>query len=266
MENQLDQLKQELVQEIKDLATEISKSNSFVGLLSQEIKFKSLHEKFINLKFLERKHIGLDVFDQPIPMHDTKEDIYSTSKEDFDDDESQELNFERKELDETSSAEKKKVSNDFNENVMQFSEERIREIEDGIEPEDFESTTQENIETTQNEIFEYKHSSKTDESKEQVTKSFDEEIEAYSVDFAEFLPKSSALPKIQVDFNDRIAFLHQLFEGDNETMDLVFNTLNHLESVSDSNSYLKDLIQEMNWVNKEEYIGRLQELIHKRFD
>ena len=85
MENQLDQLKNELVRDIKELATEIAKSNSFVGLISQEIKFKTLHEKFINLKFLERKNIGLDIFDQPIPVQDFFEDEDSNEEEFFTD-------------------------------------------------------------------------------------------------------------------------------------------------------------------------------------
>ena len=288
MENQLDQLKLELVQEIKELAAEIAKSNSFVGMLSQEIKFKTLHEKLINLKFLERKHIGLDVFDQPIPMHDEKDEVYSTSDERYEDEIAQEYDFQRIDINQQEKPFSPEISNDFEENVTQFSHDRIKEIDQGIENEEFSSTTQENneenedpidvetsveqeVENPQPEPSEFNENDveiKDESSKEDQVhvQTFDEEIKEYAVDFAEFLPKSSSLPKIQIDFNDRIAFLHQLFDGDSEGMDLVFNTLNHLESLSDSRSYLKDLIREMDWNDRGEYIDRLEELVQKRFD
>lgn len=281
MENQLDQLKKELVQEIKELATEIAKSNSFVGLLSQEIKFKTLHEKLINLKFLDRKHIGLDVFDQPIPMQEEKDEVYSTSEERYEDEVAQEYNFDREEVEFDVSPDKSKISNDFKENVMEFSNHRIEEIEAGIEPKDFTSTTHDNHEEkeevyfelpeTEDEFADEETKDVEDESIEEVEEkhiqTFDEEIAAYAVDdFEDFLPKHSSLPKIQIDFNDRIAFLNQLFDGDSEGMDLVFNTLNHLETISDSKAYLKDLIKEMDWSSNDEYIDRLEELVHKRFD
>lgn len=279
MENQLDQLKNELVRDIKELAAEIAKSNSFVGLISQEIKFKTLHEKFINLKFLERKNIGLDVFDQPILVQDFSEDEDSGADEFFgdevfEDEKPKEYNFDKEEVE--FKAEVNHVSSDFTENVTEFSKDRIAEIDAGVESEDFKSTTAE----VEDESFKEFDSEimQADESKleveEEVTEeesfkqvgTFEDEVNTYGEDYEKYLPKSSKLPKLQVDFNDRIAFLHQLFDGDSEAMDLVINTLNHLETHADSKDYLKDLVREMDWTDKEEYIDRLKELVKNRFD
>lgn len=276
MENQLDQLKNELVRDIKELAAEIAKSNSFVGLISQEIKFKTLHEKFINLKFLERKNIGLDIFDQPIPVQDFSADEEDSSSDEFfgdevfEDEKPKEYNFDKEEVE--FKAEENHVSSDFTENVTDFSKDRIAEIDAGIESEDFKSTTAE-VEDESFKEFE-PEVMQEDESKLEVEEeesfkqvgTFEDEVNTYGEDYEKYLPKSSNLPKLQVDFNDRIAFLHQLFDGDSEAMDLVINTLNHLENPSDSHEYLKDLVREMNWADKDEYIDRLTELVQNRFD
>lgn len=280
MENQLDQLKNELVRDIKELAAEIAKSNSFVGLISQEIKFKTLHEKFINLKFLERKNIGLDIFDQPIPVQDFSADEEDSRSDEFfgddvfEDEKPKEYNFDKEEVE--FKAEVNHVSSDFTENVTDFSKDRIAEIDAGIESEDFKSTTAE-VEDESFKEFEPEFMQE-DESKleveEEVTEeesfkhvgTFEDEVNTYGEDYERYLPKISNLPKLQVDFNDRIAFLHQLFDGDSKAMDLVINTLNHLETHADSKDYLKDLVREMNWTDKEEYIDRLKELVKNRFD
>lgn len=267
MENQVDKLKHELVQEIKDLAAEISKSNSFVGLLSQEIKFKALHEKFINLKFLERKHIGLNVFDQPIPMSSEQNDFPSNE------DESEQAHVVHFEKDELKS--KDDIDPDFDENVMQYSETKIEEIEnentdsdktDEI-PQEIKQDESVYVEDEEDESLKIVSEESSTESEEEQDNSFENEIASHSIDNVEdFLPKHSNLPKIQVDFNDRMAFLHQLFDGDLEAFNLVINTLNHIESLSDSKAYISDLVKEMSWENKDEYVERLEELIHKRFD
>lgn len=275
MDNQLDQLKNELVRDIKELAAEIAKSNSFVGLISQEIKFKTLHEKFINLKFLERKNIGLDIFDQPIPVQDFSADEEDSSSDEFfgdevfEDEKPKEYNFDKEEVE--FKAEVNHVSSDFTENVTEFSKDRIAEIDAGIESEDFKSTTAEVEDESFKEIE--PEVMQEDESKLEVEEesfkqvgTFEDEVNTYGEDYEKYLPKSSNLPKLQVDFNDRIAFLHQLFDGDSEAMDLVINTLNHLETPSDSHEYLKDLVREMNWADKDEYIDRLTELVQNRFD
>ena len=281
MDNQLDQLKSELVRDIKELATEIAKSNSFVGLISQEIKFKTLHEKFINLKFLERKNIGLDIFEQPIPVQnvfeneESNEDEFFTD-EVFEDEEPKEYNFDKEEVE--FKTEEAHISSDFSENVTDFSRDRIAEIDAGVESEDFTSTTAEVLDVDDSsveleseieqddELIEEPEQEADEEETYQHSGTFEDEVNTYGEDYERYLPKSSNLPKLQVDFNDRIAFLHQLFDGDSEAMDLVINTLNHLETPSDSHDYLKDLVREMDWAEKDEYIDRLKELVQNRFD
>lgn len=206
MEKNIDQLKQELVHEIKDLAAEIAKSNSFVGMLSNEIKFRALHEKFINLKFLERKHIGLDVFDQPIPLKEEKQEVFSDAEI--------------------------------------FPDETIHEY-------DFQSEQEVDISDLENEINIESHEI--------------ENPEDLQDDFTDLLPQKQ-FPKIKIDFNDKIAFLNQLFVGEASKMDFVMDTFNQMNSLHDARLYLSDLKHEMDWKNKEEYVERLETLIVKRFE
>lgn len=248
MENQLDELKQKLVQEIKTLSAELAKSNTFVGLLSQESKFKMLHDKFINLKFLEHRNLGLDIFDGPIPG------------ELFDDEnENEEENWEENQWQLDTADE---TTDELDVEVEIFEQESLEGIAESAERQpvenvdEVESFVEENDEQ-QNDIPEIQ---------EQKSGSIEDEINAYAEDYESYLPKSSNLPKIQIDFNDRMAFLHQLFDGDNEAMELVVNTLNHLETAADSEAYLADLVREMDWQDRTEYIERLQELVQKRFD
>ncbi len=65
-----EEYKKELLQEIKTLSHELAECNSFVGLLSHEMTFNKIHEKFIVLKFLERNRLGLEVLDEPIPLEE----------------------------------------------------------------------------------------------------------------------------------------------------------------------------------------------------
>lgn len=241
---EIDQLKQELVQEIKTLADDLAKSNSFVGLLSNEIKFRSLHEKFINLKFLERKHIGLEIFDQPIPVSSDKEEIFKTSENRYDDEELVEFEFKND----------KHTADNVAHTGIEKEEIPEKIVHDNSEILDAESVHEvviENHEIADKVIDE--------------TSNYKTKIEEISDDFSDLLPKKQ-FPKIQLDFNDRIAFLNQLFDGDSESMELVMNTLNHMESLSDSKNYLKDLKKEMDWRHKDEYVERLVELVEKRFD
>ncbi|MDO5656118.1 MAG: hypothetical protein Q4G27_08270 [Flavobacteriaceae bacterium] len=246
----IEQLKQELVQEIKILAEDIAKSNSFVGLLSHEIKFRSLHEKLINLKFLERKHIGLDIFDGPAPLRDVDNSYDIENAENIESIENTASNTvftpESHEKDILDATTEQSYNTEDSDDFVRFEDastlETIEEDQDWVENENLESLDRDN------------------------SNSENGETQNRNDDFTEFLPQRSNLPKIQLDFNDRIAFLNQLFDGDNESMDLIVNTLNHIESLNDSRTYIRDLKREMNWEGKEEYIERLEELVTKRFD
>ena len=243
---EIDRLKEELVTEIKDLAEDIARSNTFVGLLSNEIKFRSLHEKFINLKFLERKHIGLEIFDQPVP---DKDESSWEAEETFDDEESIVYNFEDDHQEPLTVEE----TENFNDEI--FSEEQAEPEEEILLDEVIEEETVEFQEETEEEVF-------MEEASEPEPSQFFDPVD----DYADLVPSKKDYPKIQLDFNDRIAFLNQLFDGDSESMELVINTLNHMESLSDSRAYLKDLKTEMDWRYQDEYLERLEELIAKRFE
>lgn len=274
-----EQLKQDLVLEIKDLAAEIAKSNTFVGLLSNEIKLRSLHEKFINLKFLERKHLGLDIFDQPIQTESEKEEIFSTDNERFEDEPVVEFSFKSSG---NNNAEipaepikQGELQDNFHETeTFESEKETIQEDEQknysiNFEEESVEPTAEENLMYQDDSESDNLNSESLDTSSAPSTAP-SEPAEPFFYepqdDFSDLLPSHSKWPKIHLDYNDKIAFLNQLFYGDSETMDLIMSTLNHMESLSDSRIYLKDLKREMDWNNKEEYLERLDELIVKRFE
>ena len=243
---EIDRLKEELVTEIKDLAEDIAKSNTFVGLLSNEIKFRSLHEKFINLKFLERKHIGLEIFDQPVPF---KDESSWEAEEMYEAEESIVYNFEDNHQEPLTEEETENFQNEI------FFEEQTEPEEEILLDEVIEEETVEFQEETDEEVF-------IEETPVTETNQFFDPVD----DYADLVPSKKDYPKIQLDFNDRIAFLNQLFDGDSESMELVINTLNHMESLSDSRAYLKDLKTEMDWRYQDEYLERLEELIAKRFE
>lgn len=66
MNQELDNIKKELALEIKTLASQISKTESFSGLLANEIHLRNLYEKLIVLKYLDKKRIPLADLELPI--------------------------------------------------------------------------------------------------------------------------------------------------------------------------------------------------------
>lgn len=91
--------------------------------------------------------------------------------------------------------------------------------------------------------------------------------EVYERDLEVPKPESEpALNPIRLDLNDKIAFKTQLFKGDDESLSLVLRTLNRINDLSSSLTYLEELKNEMGWSNHdEEYLDRLRELVAKRF-
>lgn len=184
MNKNLDEIKKELTEEIKSFAGEIAHVNSFNGLLLQEIKLQSWYEKFIVVKYLDRKRIlGADL-DLPTDLP---------------------LSLPKEILDEEDTP------------VFHQLQEQTEDV------------SQRDLEVPQPE-------------------------------------SNSVLSPIRLDLNDKIAFRAQLFKGDGESLDLVLKTLNRINDLPSSLTYLKELKNEMGWGNSDdEYLERLRELIVKRF-
>ncbi|MCP1996778.1 hypothetical protein [Flavobacterium sp. HSC-61S13] len=72
---------------------------------------------------------------------------------------------------------------------------------------------------------------------------------------------------ITVSLNDRIAFEKNLFNGSSEDFNRVLSQINTLNTFDQAVAFIDDLVKpDYNyWSGKEEYVGRLMELIEKRF-
>ena len=266
MNNKLEQLKKDLVQEIKDLAQSIATSESYIGLLSNEIKFRALQEKFIVLKFLEQRKLSLDVFDLPILTQNEKREVLEHEGF-FDDEKPVIFDFDVKQEEEKEEIEEEIPNKE--EVTEELLDEEVEKVLD--EAEKLEEVNE--YLTPSNDISEEEVE---EESEPELTQEFPEEIEEEikednglfdSISYDDTIPPENKIKDISLDFNDRIGFLNQLFLGDEESMNLVINTLNRISDVRSSNMYLEDLKREMNWNDEqEEYFERLKELVLKRFD
>lgn len=196
--NKLEQIKKDLVSQIKELSLDISKSETFIGLLSNELKFRSLHEKFLALKFLEERRLGLDIFDEPIPVSTEKEEIFSSGSERFDDEKPNEV------------------------------------------------------------IFEYKNEPKSNK----IVLEVEEEVSQKEIKKSE----GESLPKIQIDFNDKLGFIHQLFNGDEVDYKRAIDSLHNKTNLEDSILFIDKLKESLGKEESAEYIDRLKELVKKRFE
>lgn len=79
--------------------------------------------------------------------------------------------------------------------------------------------------------------------------------------------RSTNYQLISLNFNDKFAFLSQLFNNDLQALNDTIGALNLSESKQDSLLLLKLLKQKYNWNDlHQEYLERLEELIEKRFE
>lgn len=72
---------------------------------------------------------------------------------------------------------------------------------------------------------------------------------------------------LKLDLNDRLAFVKHLFEGKNEDLERVLNTLSSIENEEQAiefiNSYVKP--EYNNWEGKEEYEARFTSLVRSQY-
>ncbi|TDQ28926.1 hypothetical protein [Tenacibaculum caenipelagi] len=71
---------------------------------------------------------------------------------------------------------------------------------------------------------------------------------------------------IQIDLNDRIAFVKHLFEGDQNDFNRVISQLNTFKTEKEAKKFINKMIKpDYDWSTKEEYENRLLEIIERRF-
>lgn len=71
---------------------------------------------------------------------------------------------------------------------------------------------------------------------------------------------------IQIDLNDRIAFVKHLFNGDQNDFNRVVSQLNTIKTEKEAKKFINKMIKpDYDWSEKEEYENRLLEIIERRF-
>lgn len=71
---------------------------------------------------------------------------------------------------------------------------------------------------------------------------------------------------IQIDLNDRIAFVKHLFEGDQQDFNRVVSQLNTIKTEKEAKQFIFKMVKpDYDWTNKEAYETRLLEIIERRF-
>lgn len=221
----------EVLEEIKSIAGEISRVQSFSGLLSHQQKIQNLYEKFIFLK-----QLSTSKYQQIL------ENLESNGKV----------------------QEKKVEVRDF----YETDKESASEVSDPIE-----SINKDNVEN--NVITEEQ---KVDDpfveavdTTEEMRKSEEENLkkmDSLNIHIAEIKPqeKNRIVRPINLDFNDSIAFISQLFKGSKSDMDNEFAQLNQTQTIEEAKRWMEEMFVKYNWKNKEEYVERLSGLIVHRFD
>ena len=88
--------------------------------------------------------------------------------------------------------------------------------------------------------------------------------------FEKAVPKKSLNDRlqgaIQIDLNDRIAFVKHLFEGSQSDFNRVVSQLNTFKTGQEAKKFVNKMIKpDYDWSDKEEYESRLFEIIERRF-
>mgnify|MGYP000144416464 CR=1 FL=1 len=88
--------------------------------------------------------------------------------------------------------------------------------------------------------------------------------------FEKAVPKKSLNDRfqktIQIDLNDRIAFVKHLFDGDQGDFNRVVSQLNTFKTEKEAKKFITKMVKpDYNWSEKEEFEVRLYEIIERRF-
>jgi hypothetical protein len=95
-----------------------------------------------------------------------------------------------------------------------------------------------------------------------------ERLEPLNIEIAKIKPveREKKLSPIKLDFNDSIAFISQLFNGNKADMDAEFKVLNETHTIEDAKKWIEEMFIKYDWKNKEEFVERLSGLIVHRFE
>ncbi|MDO3693820.1 hypothetical protein QVZ41_03025 [Wenyingzhuangia sp. chi5] len=163
---------------------------------------------------------------------------------------------------------------------VELVDETLEVVEDDVEEVVDEIETEENKEEPSLDLFtkvEEKKEEKSTHLQSSLAKEFGSTV---SLDVATDLfenatrvaPKKSlndvamGQKNLQIDLNDRIAFVKHLFDESQEDFNRVISQLNTMTSEKEALSFLKMVKKEYNWAGKEIYEDRLILLIERKFN
>lgn len=167
------------------------------------------------------------------------------------------------------------LKDDFEQEADEIAEKVIEEINKDV-------ITNEIIEQPFDELKELLHGDAEDVKNdvkdvgERKTPTLEDELQdTISVDimtdlFTKAAPKKSLndhfQTTIQIDLNDRIAFVKHLFNGDQNDFNRVISQLNTIKTEKEAKKFINKMIKpDYDWSEKEEYENRLLEIIERRF-
>ncbi|WP_440068820.1 hypothetical protein [Tenacibaculum discolor] len=171
------------------------------------------------------------------------------------------------------------LEEDLKEKFEQEADEIAKKVIEGINE---EIITNEIIEQPFDELEELLHGDADDVKNdvkdvgERKTPTLEDELQdTISVDvmtdlFTKAAPKKSLndhfQTTIQIDLNDRIAFVKHLFNGDQNDFNRVVSQLNTIKTEKEAKKFINKMIKpDYDWSEKEEYENRLLEIIERRF-
>ncbi len=227
----------QVLHDIRTIAKELSQIQSFSGLLAHQQKIQNLYEKYIFLKQLNTNKYQQTLDDS---------EIETLVKEVFQ---------KEPEQDNSNETQNQKIFEDIEKVKTEESPEVI--INQWVQK-DKEEVTEE-IQKTEEKITEEEQQEKVEEVKG---------LKPINIEIAQIKPveKEKKLHPIKLDFNDSIAFISQLFNGNKSDMDAEFKALNETCSMEEAKGWMEEMFHKYNWENKEEFVERLSGLIINRFE
>lgn len=200
--------------------------------------------------------------------------------------EKQELKVVKEEIEIKKETKEEKVVYDLIEDKVEISAEVIEEVEEQKAPvlnlvdENEDEIIEQPFDELQELMFpaEPENNFKNDPKDigDQKTHSLEDELQdTIPVDvmadlFENAQPKSlndTLLSNIQIDLNDRITFVKNLFEGDQENYNRVISQLNTFKTFKEAKKFINKMVKsDYNWSEHEELESRFMDIVSRKFD
>lgn len=241
----------QVLEDIKAIAEELSRIQSFSGLLAHQQKIQNLYEKYIFLKQFNNSKYQYALDDSEI-----NEIMNEVSRGD---------SFTDKSFDDTALIQGLEELEDLEEEIQLQNIQSNDNDQEDMNPVIEETLEAVQLKDTEGEAAEKEENGFEEEDKEEARK---EKLSPLNIEIAEIKPtvKDKKLTPVILDFNDSIAFISQLFNGSKTDMDKEFEELNKTHTLEEAKKWVEDMFHKYDWRDKEEYVERLSALIVRRFE